>query len=254
MNMDIDQIIIKNPEQISGIRESSKLAAKCLIFAEQLVKIGVTTKEIDYEIDKYINNNGGKSACLGYNGYPASTCISLNEVVCHGVPDDYKLKNGDILNIDVTTILDGYYGDCSKMYTVGEISIESQKIIQVAKECLEIGIKQVKPGSYTGNVGYWINLHAEKNGFKTVRNLCGHGVGIYFHEKPDVNFYGKKYTGTEFIPNMIFTVEPMICGGTYENVIDELDGWTVRTKDGKLSAQFEHTILVTPYGNEILTI
>lgn len=250
--MDVDRIIIKNPVQIAGIRESCKLAAKCLVFAENLVKEGITTKEIDEEINKFIKENGGKSACLGYKGYPAATCISLNEVICHGIPNNYILKNGDILNIDVTTVLNGYYGDCSKMYTVGEIDEESKKIINVARECLEIGIKQVKPGNYTGNVGYWINDYAEKHGCKSVRQLCGHGVGIYFHEPPDIPFFGKKYTGTEFVPNMIITIEPMINLGTFEG-ITESDGWTIRTKDGKRSAQFEHTLLVTHYGNEILT-
>lgn len=253
MSMDTDKIIIKNNDQIEGIRKSCKLAAQCLKMAESLVVEGVFTKDIDDAIDQFIKSSGGISACRGYNGYPAATCISVNEVVCHGVPNDYRLKNGDILNIDVTTVVDGYYGDCSTMYKVGEIDSESERLLKITKECLDIGIKQVKPDNYTGNIGYWISSHAEKNGCQAVRQLCGHGVGLFFHEPPDIPFFGKRYTGHRLKSGMVITIEPMINLGVWETTLDENDGWTIRTKDLKRSAQFEHTVLVTDTGCEVLT-
>lgn len=245
-------IIIKNWRQIEGIRKSCQLAAKTLKHAAQFIKSGVTTDYINTEIEKFILENGAKAAPLGYKGYPKATCISVNEVVCHGIPGNYTLKDGDILNIDVTTILNGYYGDTSTMFTVGEISEESKKLLKVTKECLEIGIKQVRPGNYFGNIGYYINEHAVKNGMSVVYTFCGHSTGIAFHEPPQIPHVAPKDSGPKMRHGMIFTIEPMICVKGPDVLILE-DGWTAITKDGCLSAQYEHTLLVTRTGVEILT-
>lgn len=246
-------IIIKNWRQVEGIRKSCQLAAKALKHAEQFIKAGVTTDSINAEVEKFILDNGAKSAPLGYKGYPKATCISVNEVVCHGIPGNYTLKDGDILNLDVTTILDGYYGDTSTMFAIGEISKEAQHLLNVTQECLKIGISQAKPGNYLGNIGYAINNHAVKNGCSTVFTFCGHGVGIDFHEAPQVPHIAPKNSGVRLRHGMIFTIEPMINLGVPDVLINENDGWTATTKDGKLSAQYEHTILINRTGNEILT-
>jgi methionyl aminopeptidase len=251
--MDTDQVIIKTPEQIAGIREACHLARRSLEYINSFVVPGVATKELDDKIDQFIKDNYGESACRGYNGYPASTCISVNEVICHGIPGDYLLQEGDIVNIDVTAIVKGYYGDTSRMFAVGDVDAESRKLLDVAKTCLEIGIRQVKPDNYTGNIGFWIEDYARKSGCSVVRQLCGHGVGVFFHEPPDIPFFGKRYTGYQLKPGMVVTIEPMINLGTWEGVLDESDGWTIRTKDKKRSAQFEHTVLVTLTGHEVLT-
>ncbi len=246
-------IYIKSPKQIEGIRKSCVLAAKTLQHVAPLVKAGVTTGYLNDEAEKFIRDNGATPAPLGYRGYPKATCISVNEVVCHGIPSGYTLKDGDILNVDVTTILDGYYGDTSTMFTVGEVSEEARKLLDVAKQCLQIGIQEVKPKNYLGNVGYEINRHATKNGCSVVYQFCGHGTGIHFHEEPQVCHVAPKNTGPKFQQGMIFTIEPMINLGVPEAVINESDGWTASTKDGRLSAQYEHTVLVTRNGVEILT-
>ncbi len=247
-------IIIKTPGQIEGIRKSSKLAAETLEFAGQLVKEGVSTKEIDDKIDGFIVKHGAISATKGYNGYPKSSCISLNEVVCHGIPSEKTiLKNGDILNIDITTILDGYFGDTSRMFTVGEITPDADKLIKVAKHCLDLGIQQVRPGNHFGNIGFVISRYARAQGFSVVYEFCGHGVGVKFHEEPQVDHASRRNSGPRMKPGMTFTIEPMINEGKASTDIDKNDGWTARTVDNKLSAQFEHTILVTGTGFEVLT-
>lgn len=247
-------IIIKTDKQVEGIRKSSILAASTLDFITEYVEAGVSTEYLDDLIHKYILENGATPAPLGYHGFPKSSCISLNNVICHGIPSqDTVLKKGDILNIDVTTILNGYYGDTSRMFTIGEVSDEAQKLIQVTKECLDLGIDQVRPENRFGNIGYVIGNHAQANGFSVVYQYCGHGVGLEFHEDPKVNHISSKNRGTRMKPGMIFTIEPMINAGKPEASIDEHDGWTARTIDGRLSAQFEHTILVTNSGFEILT-
>jgi methionyl aminopeptidase len=249
------QIILKKPHQIEGIRNSCRLAANCLKYIEEYVVPGVSTEELDDKINQYILDNGATSACLNYKGYPKHTCISLNEVICHGIPDQRKLKEGDILNIDVTTILNGYYGDTSKMYEVGQVSDEAKKVIEVSRKSLEIGISQVYPGNKTGRIGYEIARYAEKMGCGVVDFFCGHGVGIYFHEDPKIiHRCTEDNTGHVMVPRMIFTIEPMINYGTKDVMLDEADGWTARTADGGLSAQFEHTIMVTELGSEILTL
>ncbi len=247
-------IIIKTPEEIEGIRKSSRLAAETLDYAAQLVNPGVSTKFIDDKIEEMIVANGAIPATKGYNGYPKSSCISLNEVVCHGIPSEKTiLKEGDILNIDITTILDGYYGDTSRMFNVGEISQTAQNLIQVTKHCLDLGIRQVKPDNRFGNIGFVINRYARSKGFSVVYEFCGHGVGVKFHEEPQVDHTARRNSGEKMKPGMIFTIEPMINQGRATTKIDKKDGWTARTIDEKLSAQFEHTILVTETGYEVLT-
>lgn len=247
-------IRLKNYKQIQGIRKSCVLAAKTLKFVEPLVKAGVTTGHLDEQIEKFIRDNGAIPATLGYKGYPKSCCISVNEVICHGIPGDYALKDGDILNIDVTTILDGYFGDTSTMFTVGEISEDAKKLLKVAKECLEVGIKQVRPGNYLGNIGYEINQLAKAYSCSVVYQFSGHGCGIAFHEEPQLCHVAPKNSGPKLRKGMTFTIEPMLNLGVPEAVINEADGWTATTEDGKLSAQYEHTILVTQEGHEILTV
>ncbi len=248
------EIIIKTEEQINGIRESSKLAARALDFAGQFVKAGISTAFIDGKIEEFIRSNGAIPATKGYNGYPKSSCISLNEVVCHGIPSEQTiLKEGDILNIDVTTILNGYFGDTSKMFWVGEISDEAEKLVTVTKHCLDLGIQQVVPGNYFGNIGFAINRYAKAKGYSVVYEFCGHGVGLEFHEEPQVDHSARRNTDPKMKPGMIFTIEPMINQGRAGTKVDKNDGWTARSVDNKLSAQYEHTILVTETGFEVLT-
>jgi methionyl aminopeptidase len=247
------KIIIKNAEQIAGIRKSGQLAGQCLKEIAPFVKPGVTTGYLNNICKEFIRDHKAVAATVGYNGYPKETCISVNDVICHGIPGELALREGDILNIDVTTILDGYFGDTSRMYTVGEITPHAQKLIDVARECLRIGIGQCRPGNRFGNIGYEINKYATSFGYSTVYEFCGHGVGIRFHEEPEVCHVDDKDTGPTMAPGMIFTIEPMINAGKARAKIDRKDGWTARTIDGKLSAQFEHTILITPTRPEILT-
>lgn len=247
-------IIIKSKRQIEGIRKSSRLAAATLEFISDHVQAGVHTEHLDDLIHKYIDDNGGVSAPLGYRGFPKSSCISLNNVICHGIPSkETVLKDGDILNIDVTTIVDGYFGDTSRMFTVGNVSKEAEKLIQVTSECLELGIEQVRPKKRFGNIGFVIGKHAKTNGFSVVHQYCGHGIGLEFHEEPQVMHISTKKSGMRMKPGMVFTIEPMINVGKADAIVDDQDGWTARTVDGELSAQFEHTVLVTDSGVEVLT-
>lgn len=252
------EIILKSAEQVEGIRKSCQLAARCLNVVEEHVQPGVTTDSLNRIIDEFIRDNGAIPAPLDYHGFPKETCISLNEVVCHGIPGDEVLKEGDILNIDVTTILDGYFGDTSRMYSVGEISDEADRLLKIAKECLDIGIEQVAPGNPIGQIGYAITQLANACECGTVYQFVGHGVGLQFHEPPQVPHYVPDllFEDVESVvmqPGMIFTIEPMINLGTADAIISKKDGWTARTADGSLSAQYEHTVLVTDDGVEILT-
>ena len=247
-------IIIKTPEQIEGIRKSSQLAGNTLKMIEGYIKEGVTTEYLDKIIEEYIRDHGAIPATLGYNGYTKSSCISPNEVVCHGVPSpNIILKPGDIFNIDVTTILNGYFGDTNKMYTIGEISEQAKKLIDVTHHSLSLGIQQVKPGNYFGNIGFAISRYVQMKDFSVVYEFCGHGVGLEFHEEPQVEHIARRNSGAKMQPGMVFTIEPMINEGKARTRVDKTDGWTARTIDGKLSAQFEHTILVTDIGYEVLT-
>lgn len=248
------RILIKTDVQIEGIRQSSRLAGSALLMIGDYIRPGVTTEYLDKIINEYILDHGAVSATLGYNGYPKTSCISLNEVVCHGIPGpDTVLKEGDILNIDITTILNGYYGDTSKMYQVGTISPVAERLIKVAKHCLDLGIQQVKPGNYFGNIGFVIGRYAKSQQFSVVYEYCGHGVGVNFHEEPQVDHIARRNSGSVMMPGMTFTIEPMINEGKPTTRVDKADGWTARTSDGKLSAQFEHTILVTEEGYEVLS-
>lgn len=218
------------------------------------IKEGMSTAVIDKLVYDYTVGHGAIPAPLNYEGFPKSVCTSINEVVCHGIPSEKEiLRDGDIINVDVSTILDGYYSDASRMFMIGNVSPKKQKLVQVAKECLEIGIKAAKPFGFVGDIGNAIQKHAEKNGFSVVRDLCGHGVGLEFHEEPEVCHFGRKGTGMLLVPGMVFTIEPMINMGTWKVFIDEEDGWTVITEDELPSAQWEHTFLMTETGLEILT-
>ena len=220
----------------------------------EVIREGMSTAEIDKIVYDYTVSHGGIPAPLNYEGFPKSVCTSVNEVVCHGIPSEEEiLEEGDIVNVDVTTILNGYYADASRMFIIGKTTPEKEKLVRVAKECLEIGINAAQPFSFVGDIGNAIEKHAKKNGFSVVRDLCGHGTGVEFHEEPDVLHYGRKGTGMLLVPGMVFTIEPMINMGTWEVFIDEEDGWTVVTEDELPSAQWEHTFVMTDNGLEILT-
>jgi methionyl aminopeptidase len=213
---------------------------------------GVTTGDINRWVHEYTLAHGATPAPLNYRGYPKSVCTSVNDVVCHGIPDGTVLKEGDILNIDVTSILDGYYGDSSRMFLIGEVPEEARNLVEVTRECLYLGIEQVKPDNTFGDIGHAIQKHAERHGYSVVRAFVGHGIGIQFHEPPNVLHYGEPGTGATLEPDMVFTIEPMINAGGYDVRVLE-DGWTAVTVDGSLSAQWEHTVRVTEDGVEILT-
>lgn len=246
-------IIIKSEEQIEGIRRSSQLAANTLKAVAPFVKAGVTTDYLNSICATYMRDHKAKPATLGYNGYPKESCISVNDVICHGIPGKYTLRDGDILNIDVTTILDGFYGDTSTMFTIGEVTEHARKLIEVTRTCIDIGIAQCIPGKHVGDIGYEINKYATSFGYGVVYEFCGHGVGLKFHEEPEVCHVDEKGRGPALKPGMTFTIEPMINAGKARARVDKKDGWTARTIDGKLSAQFEHTILVTSTIPEVLT-
>ncbi|WP_303784848.1 type I methionyl aminopeptidase [Azovibrio restrictus] len=251
-------IHIKTPEEIEKMRVAGRLASEVLDYITPFVKPGISTDEIDRLCHDYmVKELGCISACLnyappGYKPYPKAICASINHQVCHGMPNDRPLKNGDIVNLDITVIKDGFHGDTSRMFCVGEPSIQAKRLCEITYECLWLGIHAVKPGGYLGDIGAVIQKHAEKNGYSVVREFCGHGIGRKFHEDPQVLHYGKAGTGPQLQPGMIFTIEPMINAG--KAAIREMpDGWTIVTKDRSLSAQWEHTVLVTETGHEVLT-
>ncbi len=246
--------LIKTPEQIEGIRRSGVVNTGVLDLVEKEIKAGMSTAEIDRLVYDYTVSHGAIPAPLNYEGFPKSVCTSINEVVCHGIPSEEEiLEEGDIINVDVSTILDGYYSDASRMFIIGQTTPEKEKLVRVAKECLQIGMEAARPFGFVGDIGHAIQKHAERNGFSVVRDLCGHGVGLEFHEDPDVEHFGKKGTGMLLVPGMVFTIEPMINMGTYRVFVDEEDGWTVVTEDELPSAQWEHTFVMTEDGLEILT-
>ena len=252
-------ISIKTAEDIAAMRIACRLAGEVLDYIEPFVKPGVTTAELDKLCHDYMVDVQGcipaplNYAPPGYAPYPKSICASVNHQVCHGVPGDKALKKGDIVNLDITVIKDGWHGDTSRMFIVGDASILAKRLCAVTYECLWLGIAQVRPGAHLGDIGQAIQRHAESNGFSVVREFCGHGIGSQFHEEPQVLHYGKAGSGAELRPGMIFTIEPMINAG--KAAISELpDGWTIVTKDRSLSAQWEHTVLVTESGAEVLTL
>ena len=246
-------VTIKTPEEIEKMRVAGRLAAQVLKMIEPHVQPGVTTGELDRICHDYIVNElKAIPAPLNYRGFPKSVCISINHVICHGIPGDKVLKKGDIANIDVTVIKDEFHGDTSKMFYVGEPPILGRRLSEVAHEAMRIGIEMVRPGVRLGDIGHAIQTYAEKEGFSVVREYCGHGIGRVFHEDPQVLHYGRPGTGMALEPGMTFTIEPMINAGRAETRLLK-DGWTVVTKDHSLSAQWDHTILVTPDGHEVLT-
>ncbi|MCB2294647.1 methionyl aminopeptidase [Clostridium algoriphilum] len=248
----IPRDIMKTDEQVEGIRKSCKLTHDVLEMVGEKIKVGITTDEINTWVHEYTVAHNAYPAPLGYGDFPKSVCTSINDVICHGIPSDTVLKDGDIVNVDVSCILEGYYGDASRMYIIGEASKEAVDLVRVSKECLEKGIEQVKPFNTLGDLGYAIQQHAEGLGYSVVYDYGGHGVGLEFHEEPFVAHIGNKGEGTILLPNMTFTIEPMINIGSPDTAVLD-DDWTAVTTDGSLSSQWEHTILVTQTGYEILT-
>ena len=235
-----------------GMRKAGRLAAEILDALVPHVVPGVTTGELDDIVRRMTLDGGGVPATLGYRGYTHSCCISLNNVICHGIPGDYKLKDGDILNIDVTPLVDGWHGDTSRMFIAGDAPIKAKRLVEITYECLMLGIEQAKPGKHLGDIGHVIQHHAEKHRYGVVRDFCGHGLGRVFHDSPEVVHVGRPGTGPELKPGMFFTIEPMInIGKPGVKMLD--DGWTAVTRDRTLSAQFEHSIGITETGCEIFT-
>ena len=259
--LDADTAPLRNTGQIrlydeaafQGMRKACGLTARCLDALADLVKPGVTTQEIDDFVFRFGMDHGAIPATLNYRGYTKSSCTSINHVVCHGIPDDKPLKEGDIVNIDVTYILDGWHGDSSRMYPVGQIRRAAERLLEVTHECLMRGVAAVKPGARTGAIGAAIQSFAESERCSVVRDFCGHGVGLLFHDAPNILHYGNAHEGVEMRPGMIFTIEPMInLGRPHVKVLS--DGWTAVTRDRSLSAQYEHTVGVTHEGCEVFTL
>ncbi|SIS45800.1 type I methionyl aminopeptidase [Neptunomonas antarctica] len=247
-------IIIKTADEIEKMRIAGKLAADVLEMIAPHIKAGVTTNQLDKICHDYIvNEQQAIPAPLNYHGFPKSICTSVNQVVCHGIPNDKPLKDGDMVNIDITVIKDGYHGDTSKMFFAGKEIPHAKRLAEVTLECLYKGIELVKPGVFLGDIGHVIQQHAEANHYTVVREYCGHGIGAGFHEDPQVLHYGRAGTGIQLEEGMIFTIEPMINAGKRQVKTSKRDGWTVETTDRRLSAQWEHTILVTETGHEVLT-
>ena len=245
--------LIKTPEQIEKIKESAKINIAILDYVAEHIQEGVTTQEIDNWVAKITKEAGAVAAPLGYEGFPKSVCTSINEQVCHGIPsEDVALKNGDIINVDVSTILDGYYSDSSRMFCIGQVSPEKQKLVDVTRECVEKGLAKVKPWGYLGDMSQAVHEHAQANGYSVVREIGGHGIGLDFHEDPWVGYTQQAGTGMLLVPGMMFTIEPMINMGSYEIYVDDSDGWSVYTEDGLPSAQWEIMVLVTENGYEFI--
>ena len=246
-------IKIYSENEFAKLRAAGRLAAATLDFVAQHVVAGIATDELDRLCEKFMRDNGAVPASLGYHGYPKATCISLNHVVCHGIPDGRRLEDGDILNIDVTPILNGWYGDASRMYSVGKISVKASKLIAATREAMWEGIRAVRPGATVGDIGHAIQSYVEPMGFSVVRDFCGHGTGDGFHLSPQVAHYGNPGTGETLEEGMAFTIEPMINAGKWQTLTLS-DGWTTVTRDRSLSAQFEHTVGVTKDGCEVFTL
>lgn len=248
------QIPLHDAKAFEGMRRAGQLAAATLDMIGEHVQPGITTEELNQICHRFILENDATPAPLGYRGYPKATCISLNEVVCHGIPGSYRLAKRDILNIDVTVILDGWYGDSSRMYFSDEPVTQKLDLCRTTFDALWQGIRVVKPGATLGDVGHAIQSYVENQGYSVVRDYCGHGIGRVFHDAPSVLHYGHPKTGVTLEAGMLFTIEPMVNLGTYECKLNKRDGWTVTTKDGKASAQFEHTVGVTEDGFEVFTL
>ncbi len=246
--------ILKTEKQIQGIRESSVINMAVLDAVGEMIGPGVSTQQIDDVVTEVTARMGGIAAPLNYEGFPKSVCTSINEVVCHGIPSkDVILKDGDIVNVDVSTLYKGYYSDSSRMYCIGQVSGEKRKLVEVTKECMELGLSMVKPWNFLGDMAQAVNDHARKNGYSVVVDIGGHGIGLEFHEEPFVSYVTSAGTEMLMAPGMVFTIEPMVNMGTSEIYVDDSDGWTVYTADGKPSAQWEITVAVTKDGYEVLT-
>jgi len=245
-------ILLKGPEDVEGIRQAGRIAVESLNLVEKEIRPGITTDHLNTLVHEFTLDNGAKPAPLNYRGFPKSICTSINEVICHGIPENRVLQDGDIVNVDVTPILNGYYADANKTFFVGTPGPDAVKIVSIARECLKLGIEQVKPTNTLGDIGWAIQHYAETSGCSVVREFVGHGVGFEFHEAPQVTHYGRKGDGIRLLPGMVFTIEPMINLGKRHLYILE-DNWTAVTRDGSLSAQFEQTVLVTDTGYDILT-
>ena len=246
--------LIKTPEQIEGIKKSAAINIAVLDYVGEHIRAGITTEEIDKWVYDETVKRVGIPAPLNYEGFPKSVCTSLNDEVCHGIPSkDIVLKDGDIINVDCSTILDGYFSDSSRMYLIGDVSEEKKKLVQVAKECLDVGLKEVKPWGFLGDMGQAINDYAEEHGYTIVREIGGHGIGLEFHEEPWVSYVSKRGTEMMMVPGLVFTIEPMVNMGKADIYEDDENGWTIYTEDGKPSAQWEIQVLVTEDGYEILS-
>ena len=246
--------LIKTPEQIEGIRQSGVINTGVLDLVAKEIHEGMTTAEIDKLVYAYTTDHEAIPAPMNYEGFPKSVCTSVNEEVCHGIPsNDVVLQAGDIVNVDVSTIYKGYYSDASRMFIIGKTSPEKEKLVRVAKECLDLGAEAAKPFGFVGDIAEAVTAHAHENGFTVVRDFCGHGVGLEFHEDPEVDHYGKRGTGMLLVPGMVFTIEPMINMGVWQVFVDADNDWTAVTEDEKPSAQWEHTFVMTEHGLEILT-
>lgn len=249
-----DREMIKTPEQIAGIREACKINTAVLDEVEKNIKTGMTTEEINTIVHEYTVSHGAIPATLNFCGYPKSVCTSINDQVCHGIPSAQDvLKSGDIVNVDVSTIYNGYYADASRMFMIGKVDKKKQDLVAIAKECLRRGLEAAQPWSFVGDIGAAVSGFAHKHGYSVVTEFGGHGVGIDFHEEPFICHVGKRKTGMLLVPDMIFTIEPMINTGKREVYVDAGNDWTVYTQDGGMSAQWEHTVLITETGNEVLT-
>lgn len=249
-----DKSMLKTPEQIEKIRKSADLNTAVLDHVAAHIRAGMSTADIDKLVYDFTTAHGGIPAPLGYEGFPKSVCTSLNNEICHGIPDEnIILEEGDIINVDVSTILDGYYSDASRMFEIGEVSAEAKRLVRVTKECVELGLAAAKPWGHLGDIADAINTHAQKHGYSVVEEIGGHGVGLEFHEEPFVSYVAPKGTEMVLVPGMIFTIEPMINEGSPDFFIDEDNGWTVYTEDDGLSAQIEYMVLITEDGVEVLT-
>lgn len=245
--------MIKTEEQIAGIRAAGVINTAVLDEVAKKIKVGMSTQDIDDIVSAKTKELGGICAPLGFEGYPKSVCTSINDQVCHGIPDKNRiLQNGDIINVDCTTIYKGYYADASRMFLIGNVDEEAKRLVRVTKECLDLAVDQLKPFSRLRDIGYVIEKHAKSQGFSVVHEIGGHGVGVGFHEDPFVYHYGRKNTGMVLFPGMVFTIEPMINEGTREVFIDADNDWTIYTEDGGWSSQFEYTVLITETGVQIL--
>ena len=248
-----DQKLLKTPAQVEGMKASAAVNMAALDAVAEQICAGMSTEDINTIVHDVTTRMGAIPAPLGYEGFPKSVCTSINEEVCHGIPEPGRiLKDGDIINVDVSTILNGYYSDSSRMFMIGDVSADRRRLVEVTKECVEKGLEQVKPWGFLGDIGAAVNEHAKKNGYSVVREIGGHGIGLDFHEDPWVSFVSKKETGMVLVPGLCFTIEPMVNMGRHGIFCDEENGWTIYTRDGKPSAQWEVQVLVTEKGYELI--